>query len=97
MPYGRWPRVTRDEVIAALDCTHCQEFVRGHATAEVDVYAPRRVDVGGGAAYATVDHYGGSSEDRGYTCAVCRRVVSIEENRGCLWTYVPLDRDVVGR
>ena len=89
-------RVSRDEVIAALDCAHCGAFVRAHATPEVDVYGPRRVDVGGGAAYAVQGHYGGAS-DRGYTCGYCRRVVSVEEHRGISWTYVPLDRDVVGR
>lgn len=97
MPYGRMPRVSRDEVIAALDCEHCRAFVRAHATPEVDVYGPRRVDAGEGAAYGAHPHYGGSSEDRAYACADCRRVVAIEENRGMLWTFVPLDRDVLGR
>lgn len=97
MPSGRMPRVSRKEVIAALDCEHCRAFVRAQATPEVDVDGPRRVDVGGGAAYATHAHYGGSSEDRAYTCGHCGRVVLVEEIRGLLFPYVPLDRDVVGR
>lgn len=89
-------QVPREEVMAALDCARCRSLVETHAPPQCDFYGPRRVDLGTGAAYAIAKHYG-AEPARVQTCPDCGRVVDFDERHNCYWTYLPLDRDVVGR